>query len=108
MCYSKFDREFLCNLGGVETNSLLHKIDPYPEEYEENEEPIIQGSHTLSMMKFTTFSQPFPNQSYDFHNLNSVNSRQKYNTREQFFGSILASFGGLLDPLEKILRIFGF
>ncbi len=41
MCYSKLDREFLGNLGGIEKNSLLNKINPYPEENEEYEEPVI-------------------------------------------------------------------
>lgn len=41
MCYSKFDRQFLQPIGGVDKYSLLKKIDPYPEQYEEYEEPVI-------------------------------------------------------------------
>ncbi len=87
MCYSKFDREFLCNLGGVETNSLLHKIDPYPEEYEENEEPIIIDHSSY----------------YDIENLISVMKKNK----KQFsiFSTNIESINAKIDDLKIFIHM---
>ena len=41
MCFSKLDHDLLQKFGGVEQNSFINMIDPYPEEGEENDEPII-------------------------------------------------------------------
>ena len=41
MCYSKLDHNLLNKFGGVENNSFIKQIDPYPEEGEENDEPVI-------------------------------------------------------------------
>lgn len=44
MCYSKLrtvDHEFLHRFGGVTKNSFVNQIDPYPEEREKTNEPVI-------------------------------------------------------------------
>ena len=87
MCYSKFDREFLCNLGGVEKNSLLAKIDPYPEEYEENDEPIIIDHSSY----------------YDIENLVAVMKKNK----KQFsiFSTNIESINAKIDELKIFIEM---
>ena len=77
MCYSKLDRNFLDKLGGVEQNSLLHKIDPYPEEYEENEEPvIIEHSSYHDLEDLVSILHKNKNQFSIFStNIESINSK---------------------------------
>ncbi len=86
MCYSEFDREFLCNLGGVEKNSLLNRIDPYPI-YEDNEEPIIIDHSSY----------------YDIENLISVMKRNK----KQFsvFSTNIESINAKLDELKIFIEM---
>ncbi len=88
MCYSKFDREFLCNLGGVEHNSFLAKIDPYPEEYEENEEPTIIIDHSSY---------------YDIENLIAVMNKNK----KQFsiFSTNIESINAKIDELKFFINM---
>ena len=87
MCYSKLDRQILNNVGGVDKNSLLKQIDPYPEEYEENEEPVIIDHSSY----------------HDLEDLISV--LQKHKNQFSIFSTNIESINSKIDELKIFVEI---
>ena len=89
VCFSKLDRKFLSNVGGVEKNSLLNQIDPYPEEYEENEEPVIIDHSS-------------------YHELDDIISVMKKNKNQfSIFSTNIESINSKIDELKILVDILG-
>ena len=87
MCYSKFDKAFLSNLGGIEKNSLLKKINPYPEENEENEEPVIIDHSSY----------------YDHEDIIAV--LKKYKKQFSIYSTNIESINSKIDELRVFVEV---
>ncbi len=82
MCFSKLDHNLLKKFGGVEKNSFLNIVDPYPEESEENEEPVVINHSSY----------------YEIHDMIEV--LKKHKKQFSIFSTNIRSINSKIDELK--------
>lgn len=87
MNLTDFDRKLLQQLGGVDKNSFVHISDPYPDETEKNEEPLIINHSSY----------------YDYKELISL--MKKHKNQFSIFSSNIQSIRAKFDQLMIFIEM---